>query len=104
MGKTWVEISLGTWNLGEGNTKQKKIKGGQKEGRETSSWVWIRDVGEGRCSHLILKRSRAWVGHAILLGSSNDFHSNHPNQGRQCSCCNPSLGLVTKAKAYKGAG
>jgi hypothetical protein len=42
LGKTWGKISLGTWSLGKGNTKQEKIGGGQKEEKETSLGIWIR--------------------------------------------------------------
>jgi hypothetical protein len=56
-----------TWSLGEGDTKQEEIGGGQKEGKETNSKVWIKDVGEGRCPHSILERSRVWLG--IFSGS-----------------------------------
>jgi hypothetical protein len=48
----------------------KRLEGGGKEGKETNSRVEIKDVGEGRCPHSILERSKAWVGHGIFLGSS----------------------------------
>jgi hypothetical protein len=66
LGKTLADISSRTCSLGEGDTEQEEIAGGQKEGKETSSRVWIKDVGQGKCSHLIPKRSRAWLGHGIF--------------------------------------
>jgi hypothetical protein len=51
-------ISSGTWSLREGDTKQEEIGGGQKEGKETSSKIWIRDARKGRCSHSIPKRNK----------------------------------------------
>ncbi len=49
-----------------------------------SSRIWIWNVGQGRCSHSILERSRAWLGHGISLGTFNDFHSYNPNQVKWC--------------------
>jgi hypothetical protein len=72
-------ISLGTCSLGEGNTKQEDIGRGQKEGKETSLGIWIKDARQGRCSHSILKRIRAWLGHGISSNSSSEFHSDNPN-------------------------
>jgi len=90
--KTWANISLGTWSLGEGDIKQEEIGRGQKEGKETSSRVKIRNVGQGKCSHSILERSRAWLGCGIPSSDSNDFHSNNPNWGRTCNY--KSLGVL----------
>ncbi len=83
--KTWLGIFSRTWNLGEGNTKQEEIGGGEKEGKETNLGVQIKNAKQGRCSHSIPKRSRAWLGHAISSGSSSDFHLDHPNWSRQCN-------------------
>jgi hypothetical protein len=38
---------------------KKRLEGEKKEGKEISLGVWIRDVGQGKCSHSILKRNRA---------------------------------------------
>ncbi len=49
MGKTWLEFSSRTWSLGEGNTKQEEIGGGEKEGKEMSLGVQIRNARQRRC-------------------------------------------------------
>ncbi len=38
---------------------KKRLEGGQKEGKEISLGIWIRDVGQGKCSHSIPERNRA---------------------------------------------
>jgi hypothetical protein len=70
---------LEPWSLGEGNTKQEEIGRGGKEGKGTSLGIWIKDARQGRCSHSILERSRAWLGRGISSRSSSDFHFNNPN-------------------------
>jgi hypothetical protein len=37
--KTWTEIFLGIWSLGERETKQKKIGGGKKKGEKKTLGV-----------------------------------------------------------------
>jgi hypothetical protein len=61
---------------------KKRLEGGKRRKKKTSLGVWIKDAGQGRCSHSIPKRSKTWLGRAISLGSSKDFHLDHPNQGR----------------------
>jgi len=56
----------------------REIGGGQKEGKETSSRIKIKNA-RGRCSHSIPKRSRTWLDRAVFLGNSSDFHLDHPN-------------------------
>jgi hypothetical protein len=39
LGKTSIEISLGTSSLGDANTKQEKLEGGKRRGKDTSSGI-----------------------------------------------------------------
>jgi hypothetical protein len=54
-----LNFFLRIWNLGEGDTKQEEIGGGKKEVKEKSLGVWIKNAGQGKCSHLIPKKSSA---------------------------------------------
>jgi len=68
-----------------------------------SSRIWIWNVGQGRCSHSILERSRAWLGHGISSGTSNDFHSYNLNQIKWCNyrCPRVLFSIVGTSKKTK---
>jgi hypothetical protein len=61
---------------------KKRLEGGQEEGKEKKFRVFTRDAKQGRCSHSILERNKAWRGCGISLRNSSDFQSDHPNQRR----------------------
>jgi len=56
-------------------------RGGKRKGKKKKI-VFTRDAKQGRCSHSILERNKAWRGHGISLRNSSDFQSDHPNQRR----------------------